>query len=103
MKYVDEFRDGDLAGNIARKISLEADRQRRYQSPDMVRDGSELNNIRDNLHGGQSAAWLQQYVDYHSWYRYSAVAEAIRHYDYAKLHMSEFFLAQCAYYALPAE
>lgn len=30
MKYVDEFRDGDLAGNIARKIALEADRQRRY-------------------------------------------------------------------------
>ncbi len=59
----------------------DSERQRRYQSPDMVRDGSEFNNIRDNLHGGQDAAWLQEYVDYDKWYRYSAVAEAIRHYD----------------------
>ena len=59
----------------------DADRQRRYQSPDMVRDGSEFNNVRDNLHGGQSAAWLNQYVNYEKWYRYSAVAEGIRHYD----------------------
>lgn len=59
----------------------DAERQRRYQSPDMVRDGSEFNNIRDNLHGGQTAAWMQQYVNYEKWYRYSAVAEAIRHYD----------------------
>jgi CotH kinase protein len=59
----------------------DSERQRRYQSPDMVRDGSEFNNIRDNLHGGQNAAWLQQYNKYDSWYRYSAVAEAIRHYD----------------------
>ncbi len=59
----------------------DADRQRRYQSPDMVRDGSEFNNIRDNLHGGQTAEWLQTHVNYDKWYRYSAVAEAIRHYD----------------------
>jgi len=25
----------------------------------------------------------------------------IRHYDYTKIHMSEFFFAECAYYALP--
>jgi len=31
-----------------------------------------------------------------------AVERAIRHYDYSKLHMSEFFFAECAYYALPA-
>jgi len=30
-----------------------------------------------------------------------AVERAVRHYDYSKLHMSEFFLAECAYYALP--
>lgn len=32
-----------------------------------------------------------------------AINRAIRHYDYSKLHMSEFFFAECAYYALPAE
>ncbi|WP_395751973.1 hypothetical protein [Prosthecobacter sp.] len=26
---------------------------------------------------------------------------ALRHYDYSKLHMAEFFFAECAYYALP--
>ncbi len=31
-----------------------------------------------------------------------AVERAIRHYDYSKLHMSEFLFAECAYYALPA-
>ncbi len=31
-----------------------------------------------------------------------AVQRAIRHYDYSKLHMAEFFFAECAYYALPA-
>jgi len=30
-----------------------------------------------------------------------AVERAIRHYDYSKLHMAEFFFAECAYYALP--
>jgi hypothetical protein len=31
-----------------------------------------------------------------------AIERALRHYDYTKLHMSEFFFAECAYYALPA-
>ena len=30
-----------------------------------------------------------------------AVERAIRHYDYSQLNMSEFFFAECAYYALP--
>ncbi len=29
------------------------------------------------------------------------IERAIRHYDYSRLHMSEFFFAECAYYALP--
>jgi hypothetical protein len=32
-----------------------------------------------------------------------AIEAAIRHYDYSKLNMAEFFLAECAYYALPSE
>jgi hypothetical protein len=31
----------------------------------------------------------------------AAVEAALRHYDYAKLNMAEFFFAECAYYALP--
>jgi len=32
-----------------------------------------------------------------------AVERAVCHYDYSKLHMAEFFLAECAYFALPAQ
>ena len=32
-----------------------------------------------------------------------AVERAICHYDYSKLHMAEFFLAECACYALPVQ
>ncbi len=32
-----------------------------------------------------------------------AIERALRHYDYSKLKMSEFFFAECAYYALPAK
>ncbi|MEJ6582076.1 MAG: lamin tail domain-containing protein [Akkermansiaceae bacterium] len=60
---------------------FDADSQRRYQSQDMVSDGSEFDNIRFNLHGGQNATWLNEHVNYKKWYGYSAVGEAIRHYD----------------------
>ncbi len=60
---------------------FDAGRQRRHQALGMVSDGSEFDNIRFNLHGGQTAAWLNQYVNYEKWYGYSAVGEAIRHYD----------------------
>jgi len=30
-----------------------------------------------------------------------AIEQAIRHYDYARLNMAEFFFAECAFYALP--
>jgi len=31
------------------------------------------------------------------------IEQAIRHYDYSKLNMAEFFFAECAYYALPVK
>ncbi len=84
-EYDGSFLDarGITKGNLYKMSDWiwDAERQRRYQSPDMVRDGSEFNTIRDQLHGGQNATWLNEKVNYASWYRYSAVAEAIRHYD----------------------
>lgn len=32
---------------------------------------------------------------------HQAIHEALRHYDYGRLHMAEFFLAECAFYAMP--
>lgn len=60
---------------------FDAESQRRYQARDMVADGSEFDHIRFNLHGGQTADWLNRHVNYDRWYSYSAVGEAIRHYD----------------------
>ena len=34
---------------------------------------------------------------------FEPVRQAICHYDYARLHMAEFFFAECAYDALPAD
>ena len=69
----------NVKSGVDSKTRLDADRQRRYQAPDMVNDGSEFRNIFRNLHPGQDAAWLQEHVDYDLYYRYSAVTEAIRH------------------------
>ena len=88
-QVVEEYESGFLENRDMEKGNLykmsdwiwDSERQRRYQSADMVSDGSEFNNIRDNLHGAQNAAWLQEHVNYDKWYRYSAVAEGIRHYD----------------------
>ncbi|MCP5532466.1 MAG: lamin tail domain-containing protein [Akkermansiaceae bacterium] len=88
-QVVEEYESGFLENRGMEKGNLykmsdwiwDADTQRRYQSPDMVSDGSEFNNIRDNLHGAQNPVWLDYYVNYDKWYRYSAVAEGIRHYD----------------------
>ncbi len=60
---------------------FDAERQRRYQALGMPTDGSEFDNIRWNLHGAQNTAWLRQHVNYEKWYHYSAVLEAVRHYD----------------------
>jgi len=56
--------------------------QQRYQAPDAVSNAEDYNNIRDNLGPSQSEQWLYANVNYDEWYRYHAVAEAIKHYDY---------------------
>ncbi|MDG2125100.1 MAG: CotH kinase family protein, partial [Verrucomicrobiales bacterium] len=84
-RYDVRFLDShDLPKGNLYKLSdwvFDADRQRRYQAPDMANDGSEFRNIFRNLHPGQNADWLREHVDYDLYYRYSAVTEAVRHYD----------------------
>ena len=56
--------------------------QQRYQAPNAVDDGSDHNNIESRLRSSQPDAWVEAHVNWDKWYRYHAVAQAIRHYDY---------------------
>ncbi len=56
--------------------------QQRYQAPDAVANGEDHNNIEGRLRGNQPEAWLDAHVDYGKWYRYHAIVQAVRHYDY---------------------
>jgi hypothetical protein len=56
--------------------------QIRYHAPGAVDDGSDHNNIEYNLRPTQPDSWLDAYVDYEEWYRYHAICQALRHYDY---------------------
>ncbi|MCA9247892.1 MAG: lamin tail domain-containing protein, partial [Planctomycetales bacterium] len=55
---------------------------KRNQGLDAVRDDSDFQNIRANLRPEQTDAWLDEHVNYEAWYRYHAVVEAVRHYDF---------------------
>ena len=54
----------------------------RNQAANAVSDGSDFTNIKNNLDSSQSESWLLDHVDWDQWYRYHAVVEAVRHYDY---------------------
>jgi hypothetical protein len=54
----------------------------RYQGPEAVTDGSDYFNIENVLSGNSSTAFIQNHVNLDNWYRFHALAEAIRHYDY---------------------
>ncbi|MGC6425772.1 MAG: lamin tail domain-containing protein [Akkermansiaceae bacterium] len=55
---------------------------KRNQSATQVTDGTDFLNVRNNMDSSQSEAWLVDHVDWDQWYRYHAVVEAVRHYDY---------------------
>jgi hypothetical protein len=70
-------------GNLYKLIdNLEASLDElRYQGPSAVTNGADLFNVENNLTGNQPTAWLLAHANYTNWYRYFAIAEAIRHYD----------------------
>jgi hypothetical protein len=81
----------DLAkGNLYKLINaprsddplVDQQRQERYQSPFAVTNSADAFNIQQRLNATQSTSWLLAHVNYSNWFRYHAVAEGIRHYDY---------------------
>lgn len=71
-------------GNLYKLVNQtrNAKEQQRYQAPFAVTNGRDHDNIEGGLRPTRPADWLETYVDYDKWYRYHAVVQAIRHYDY---------------------
>ena len=55
---------------------------RRNQGRFAVTTDADFQNIRRNLRPSRDAEWLNAHVNYPRWYRYHAVVEGIRHYDF---------------------
>jgi len=56
--------------------------QQRYQAPLAPGNAEDYNQIESNLRQFQSEQWMRTYVDWDHFYRFKAVVEAVRHYDY---------------------
>ncbi len=81
---------GMAKGNLYKLINasftnnLAADmvQQRRYQGPFAVTNGMDGAAIQTGLLAPQTADWIRANVNVDAWYRYHAVCEAVRHYDF---------------------
>lgn len=63
-------------------VLVDQQRQERYQAPFAVTNSADAFNIQTRLNATQSSDWLLAHVNYSNWYRFHAIAEGVRHYDY---------------------
>ena len=63
-------------------VLVDQQRQERYQAPFAVTNSADAFNIQQRLNATQTSSWLLAHVNYSNWFRYHAVAEGVRHYDY---------------------
>jgi hypothetical protein len=57
-------------------------KQQRYQAPNAPLEAEGYTNIFSMLRPSRDPGWLRKHVNWDIWNRYTAVEEAIRHYDY---------------------
>lgn len=71
-------------GNLYKLINQERgwERQQRYQAVHAPTDGSDHDNIENNLTGNSSASFIRSHVDLEKYYLYHGLSEAIRNYDF---------------------
>lgn len=71
-------------GNLYKLINQTTDwrRQQRYQGRFAPFDGSDHNTIEFSLDGNDSPEYVDAHVNLEKYYRYHALVEALRHYDY---------------------
>lgn len=91
LMFVHEDYDGQFldahhlpAGNLYKltKDNISGVSQQRYQAPLAVKNGSDHDELLNNLKGTSTPAYITGRVNLDLWARYHAFAEAIRHYDY---------------------
>jgi hypothetical protein len=72
------------AGNLYKltKDNISGVSQQRYQAPFAPKDGSDHDQLQNNLRGTSTPAYITGRVNLDLWARYHAFSEAIRHYDY---------------------
>ena len=70
-----------------------------FQASEAVTDGSDFNGIFQQLRPERDEAWLRQRVDWDNWYRYHAIVEAVRHYDFG---VTSGHLKNRGWYFMPA-
>jgi hypothetical protein len=84
--YDSQFLDAhDLpAGNLYKltKDNITGVSQQRYQAPFAPKDGSDHDELQNNLRGTSTPAYITGRVNLDLWARYHALCEAIRNYDY---------------------
>jgi hypothetical protein len=72
------------SGNLYKltKDNISGVSQQRYQAPFAPKDGSDHDQLQNNLRGTSTPAFITGRVNLDLWARYHAFSEAIRHYDY---------------------
>lgn len=73
-KLINAAFTNDLAGDMVG--------QRRYQGPFAVTNGTDGAAIQNGLLANQTEDWIRARVNCDAWYRYHAICEAVRHYDF---------------------
>ena len=73
----------------------------RYQAADSVNDGSDFENIINQLRPTKDDNWLNEHVNWDSWNHYHVVVDMVRHYD-VRPNLDE-HLKNRAYYFEPSE
>ncbi len=79
-KLTDQSENADGVGS--KGSASDGKEQQRYQAPNAPLNAEDYTNIFSMLRSSREEEWLRRHVNWDIWYRYTAVEEAIRHYDY---------------------
>ncbi len=71
-----------INASFSSNLAVDMVNQRRYQAAFAVSDGTDGAAIQTGLLSSQTSEWLRARVNCDAWFRYHAVCEAVRHYDF---------------------
>jgi hypothetical protein len=62
--------------------TYDGDELKRHQGKDSVQNDRDFQNVWRNVAPEREESWLRAHIDFDRWYRYCAVADAVRHVDF---------------------